>query len=445
MKKVNDVELNIITFFVVILLLLIENFFINAVIGILITVYFFIQFFIKLKTEIAVVPLIFLICNLQLVFFPILNIENTVNISRYLSIIIPGILFFYIGVNWKLRKFSVKKIDVQRFYNLKNNLYYTKIFLYIILSCNIIQTIAPNLASNLLNNLINIGQVLALSLFVYNKKFWYFTFSFFVLILLESVKSAVFAPVISLGLLSVLFIPVIFNFSYKQIFILLISCYFTLNIFQNVKTEYRKAVWSGGKRSYDISLFIKALFTPVQDEGMTALERASAGSVISEIYEYVPSNYNFTYGKQLAEDLSNGLIPRFLYNDKKPIDNRGNYMRYTGNYIEEDVSVGINIFGISYAEFGVVGSWIFLFIFGNILRTIFNFLVRKYILKKENMYMFFLIPVIFSNFFKFEEEFVGQFVGFFKMLIICIILVHILPYLGFRFNQRNKNEGVIYR
>ncbi|WP_157698337.1 hypothetical protein [Sphingobacterium sp. G1-14] len=423
MDKINLKKIqNIILLMTVIFLLILQNNIINITVGLAVTLFFLVNFLNNIRKEIAIVDLIFLICVLQLVFFPIINFDNMNNLPNYLSIMLPAFFFFYFGFKWNIKKNYFNDIGVEKFFEIGRNTYWSKVIILTGILGVFLSSFTSNAFVNLLNNFSGIAILFSLGLMKKSKKYWYYPSIFFLIILFQSIRSAVFAPVISFGLLAILYIPMIFNLTKRQIIVLFVCCFFVLNLFQNAKLVYREMVWKGENRSYDFGLFLQAMLAPKQEKSMSAIERANSGSVIAEIYDYVPKKYPHLYGRQLLEDLSNGLIPRFLYSDKKEIDTRANYMRYTGRYVEDNVSVGINVFGISYAEFGVIGSWIFMFFFGQLLNRMYNFLVALFTVRRGYNIFLLTIPSVFISFVKFEQEFVGQFVGFVKLYLILVFI-----------------------
>ncbi len=399
---------------------------VNITIGVLLTLLFFYLFLNSLNKKIAVSELISLICFLQLVFFSILNRFSFDNFGIYISFILPSALIFLLSFNIGLKKIIINRDLVLT--TLKNNKNLN--FILLLVWVGIFSLILNVFDFYFLDAFTYIGFCFSFLLITYKKKYFFYVFIYLVLILLNCIIVAVFGNLIFAGFLCVLFIPYIFKFNKKKILITILISFFLLNIFQSVKHVYRSMVWEDDQRKYDINLFVDSFFSDNDQDSMSTLERANSGLVISWIYDYVPNRYPHLYGENLVDDLSNALLPRILFPNKKDIDTRLNYMRYTGRWTPEGNSVGINVFGISYAEFGFVLSLLFLFFLGRILNLIFNYLIILFNSKNRYHILLFLIPTIFLSFVKFEQEFVQQLAGFLRTLIIIILIYNFYKFLN---------------
>ncbi|OOV18767.1 hypothetical protein [Flavobacterium sp. LM4] len=256
------------------------------------------------------------------------------------------------------------------------------------------------------------------------------------LLFLKCIYQSVFAEFISQCFLLIIFIPNIYSLSKKKIIILLVLGMIMLSVINTAKTAYRSKVWSDRSREVNISLFFTILFNSEKSENDTDnsfLQRISSGSVNSNIFSYVPKYKQHTQGEVLFEDFANALIPRFLYPDKKDIDNRKNYMLYTGRYLEEGTSVGVNALGIGYAEFGVFGSFVFMLLYGLLLSRILIFIINR---SKRNILYLFSIIVIFIGATKAETEFVGSLNSLLKTLFFVLFFVYVI--------SKNKTRLFVY-
>ncbi|KQS93227.1 hypothetical protein [Chryseobacterium sp. Leaf394] len=434
----NNYEIQIIILLLLFLALVINSTVLNIILGVSLFIFISSLLINRIIYELAYFEVIYFICVIQMIILPLVNSASIQNFNRYLIIVIPGAIAFFLGTNVVKRK--PVYINKKFVYDILHHKYNRVLAIFIIilgLIGSMISFIAQNAWLSLFVNFSGIGMAMSFALLYYNKKkYWIYPLLFFIIILLQGIITAVFASVIAFGLLCFIYFPTIFKLNKKGLLLMMIVGFLAISLFQNVKLAYRAKVWDGDDRGFSIMLFIDSLFAaPSSNNDISVTERASSGSTIALIYEHVPKQFPNLYGENLVNDLSNALLPRFLFPEKKNVDTRANYIRYTGRSLTENTSVGINIFGISYAEFGIVGSWIFLFLFGFLLNRMNNFLISIITKNKHWYLLIFILPVIFSSFFKFEQEFVGQFVGFIRYIFFYLVFFKVLDILQIGFKR----------
>ncbi len=254
------------------------------------------------------------------------------------------------------------------------------------------------------------------------------------LLFLKGAYQAVFADFISQCFLLIIFIPNIYSLSKKKVIVLMSLGILMLSVLNAAKTAYREKMWfDSGARNVDISFFFTTLFNSDntnKKSNDSFLYRISSGSLNSDIFSNVPRSIQHTNGEVLLEDFANAIIPRFLYPEKKEVDTRKNYMLYTGKYLDEQTSVGVNALGIGYAEFGIFGCFVFMFLYGLFLSSLLNLFVTK---SKKNILYLFSVLVVFIGATKAETEFVGSLNGLLKTFLLVVFLIYLIsrnkPYL----------------
>ncbi len=423
---------NILIFFVIFIYgffsILLENLFMVISFSVILILYFLNRLMIYSQVSVVYFEIIFIIALLQMIIFPLLNFSEIQNPSRYFFIVFLGYFSFILGCNINRKKIYLTSEEIRKYFSSSNNIIICKITSGVGLLVFILSIWFNNSYVNTFSSLAYIGIVTSVALiFVDFKKYCYFIYLYILFFLFISIKDAVFAIFIGLGLLLFSYVGVFLKVNKMKFILLVLFSVFMLNLIHNVKISYRELVWSGTERGFSVSKFFDALFMEKNQEASSAFERSGNGVVTSRIYEYVPTYYPHKYGDKLISDLSNILIPRIIYPDKEALDNSESYRRYTGNIVSEETSVGTNVFGISYAEFGVFGSFLFLFLLGRLFCFINNFYYYIYIYK-GNLFALMLLPVIFSNFYKFEQEFVGQFAGWLKNIIFVTFYLTIIRF-----------------
>jgi hypothetical protein len=184
------------------------------------------------------------------------------------------------------------------------------------------------------------------------------------------------------------------------------------------------------------------------DEYMSEMNvRLNQGWIISAIIENVPSIEPYANGETIIEAISGSLLPRFLVPDKKMAGGQENFERFTGLPLGPTTSMGTSVIGEAYANFGPMGSWIFMFLWGMFLSLGFNKLV-SYGNKNPLIYVF--LPLIFLQVVKAETELYVVLNHFLKSLILVFGLLWVFKkYLGWELKdgdvemgEAEKGEGV---
>src|SRR5690606_38855561 len=148
-------------------------------------------------------------------------------------------------------------------------------------------------------------------------------------------------------------------------------------LIQSVKYEFRNTIADGtlaGRTPTELFFdLIKDRITRLDEifsdeAAMSVLNvRLNQGWIISAIIKNVPENEPFADGETILEAFRATLIPRFLDPEKKKAGGQENFTRFTGLMLHGTTSMGTSIIGEAYANFGTVGSWVFMFFWGMFL------------------------------------------------------------------------------
>jgi hypothetical protein len=441
MKKKQNIK-----FFIVILIIVwILSFYEVSVlssIGLLAVIYIGNKFLNELGNSIPILELILFVSGFQWIIGPFLIYRMEPDImsvpeNEYMFITVTAYLFFIFGCLFFLKKKAVldrKKINEimsrPKTISIVKKIYWIG-FVFFVLPF-FIQT-SLDFIFTVIYSFSFITAIMLLYAPIPNKRFYViFIYS---LMFLKGIFLAVFAEFIAQCFLLIIFIPNVYALNKKKIIVLLSVGVLMLSVINTAKAAYRDKVWSDSGREVNIGLFFTVLFNSeksANDGDNSFLYRISSGAVNSNIFSYVPRNVQHTNGAVLLEDFANAIIPRFLYPDKKDIDNRKNYMLYTGKYLDEKTSVGVNALGIGYAEFGVFGCFVFMLLYGFFLSNILNFFVA---LSAKNILYLFSIIVVFIAATKAETEFVGSLNGLLKTLFFVVFLIYLI----------SKNKAYLFR
>ncbi|WPR71649.1 hypothetical protein SLW70_00555 [Flavobacterium sp. NG2] len=435
--KNNKYQISILLTMISLLLLLSNNLFLYKIFAVGLSFIVIRTFISKITQEFAVFEVIFFVTVLQLFILPMMD-KNLSNLQEYLLIMGGGILSFYYACNLGRKRIIFKKNSIVLFIGNRKNFLLLKGIMLLGICFKILTTYKSFSFDLILNLITSVGYVFSIVLlYKEKKKYLIYPIIYFLLFLNVAIRTTVFAEFILSGMLLFVFIPTLFNLNKKQVLLVLIFGFFVISFLNTVKTAYRSLVWVGDSRGFSLELFIDSVFeNERENDGYSFSERASAGSTIAQIYDYVPDHYPHTFGTQFLSDFTNSIVPRVLFPSKKDIDTHTNYTRYTGNLLPEDVSVGINPFGIAYAEFGVFGSWVFMFLFGRALCLLNNYLY-KMISEQGNTLVLILYPLFYISFIKMEEEFVGQLNGWIKGMLFLLSFVYMYKIYKFKLNIKN--------
>jgi hypothetical protein len=249
------------------------------------------------------------------------------------------------------------------------------------------------------------------------------------LTLLSSIQAGMFHDLLLWLALLFSFVVLQTNMSIWRRLVFIIGGFLLAFLIQSIKGEYRERLAEGLMANQTpeevfIDLVtirvenLQNLFTDDEFMAMTNV-RLNQGWIISAIIDNVPNMEPYANGETIWEAFSASFIPRFLDPEKKVAGGRENFERFTGLPLGAGTSMGTSVLGEAYANFGPMGTWIFMFFWGLFLSIIFNTLV-KYAQKQPLMYVF--LPLIFLQVVKGETELYVVLNHFIKSIILVMIL-----------------------
>ncbi|NDW09007.1 hypothetical protein [Dysgonomonas sp. 520] len=404
-----------------------------TLLGLFVFIYNCKRFFLKQKKNLPVLEFILVVSGIQWIVGPMIMYrlvpeELGVDENRYMLITAIAYLCFSLGMLVNSRDIVLDKDQVRSIcadFKVQFILKLFSIIGIILLLGSTFTTMFQDIISTLFILLGLYSSIVLLYTDLKSRYLYIALILFFYLV--KCIHLTVFADLISVLFILYIFLPNIYSWGTKKVLLMTLLGIMFLFVIDTTKRLYRQEVWATEAREVNIDLFLSIVTSSSigQDEQASTISRFSSGSVNSLIFKYVPKEKAHTKGEVLLDDFANAIVPRVLYPEKKEIDTRKNYMLYTGIYINEDTSVGINALGIAYAEFGVLGSYIFMLILGFFLRKSLSFFIN---LGKKNIFYIFSIVMIYSTFFKAEYEFVSSVNSFIKSTIFILIIIFILTY-----------------
>ncbi len=141
-------------------------------------------------------------------------------------------------------------------------------------------------------------------------------------------------------------------------------------VIQLLKGDYREATWSG-KEEGGLETLAKTYETSKEKNTFISVEKLGAsnvrinqGFIITNIMNNIPSRQPFSNGAELMQIIEAGVLPRVIAPNKLNAGDREFFMKYSGMRIAKGTSMGLSSVGDAYINFGIIGGWIFMFIYG---------------------------------------------------------------------------------
>jgi hypothetical protein len=173
---------------------------------------------------------------------------------------------------------------------------------------------------------------------------------------------------------------------------------------QGIKQSFRMKVWGGQQASLSeevVSFWMNFSSSDKSGIFQSAMVRLNQGWIVSYVLAHVPEGEPFANGNTIKDAVIAAILPRIVYQDKTKAGGRVNFTRFTGLPIKENTSMNISLLGEGYANFGMLGGWIFLLITGIFIAltvwSCFKFTI-------QNPTFLFWVPLIFYQAVKAETD-----------------------------------------
>lgn len=267
---------------------------------------------------------------------------------------------------------------------------------------------------------------------------------FIIIVFLETAISAILnALLIEFIVFSVfltMFISLRYDISNKmKVSITVIGLLF-ITIYQGIKEDYRKLVWENEVSTEEKIALLSELITfnsimdafnadiGDNDSVIQTIHRLNQGWQTSMTMYQVPAIVPFEEGKALMDDVVSSIFPRFVYPDKRVVNDYKRFNHYTGYNLNEDTSMSIGVIGDIYINFGFYRSIIFLFFLGMFFSKVSLWFYKRFII--TNPINLIWLPFLFSFLIRPGNEFYMVLNHLIKALIIFYIIRKIVyPYL----------------
>jgi hypothetical protein len=200
---------------------------------------------------------------------------------------------------------------------------------------------------------------------------------------------------------------------------------------QSVKSEYRKATWSGRE---DANVETISNLAVQADEGekndwvhsrgvVRTVARLNQGWHLGLVLRWVPRNREFSDGEEFIGDLVGTIIPRVFSPNKKVIGGQDKFDDFTGHKLRGGTSMTIGVLGDFYINFHRVGSYIGLFLFGAIISRVFYGFIKRHVL--EDPINIVWVPFLFSYLIRANNDFYIVINSFVKGYLIFLAISYV--------------------
>lgn len=198
-------------------------------------------------------------------------------------------------------------------------------------------------------------------------------------------------------------------------------------LIQSTKQEYRMATWYAESDKSNSEIYKEVMMSRLENPSMLfesgPLENTGArlnqGWIIARILNHMPQKYEFVKGETIETALYAGLLPRVLAPTKAKAGGRANFERFTGTELPESTSMDISLAGEGYANYGIYGGMVFLFIIG----LFYNWIIIKVLaISKNHPTLILWLPIMFFQVIKAETDFATVFNHFTKAALVTFMV-----------------------
>lgn len=359
--------------------------------------------------------------------------------EEYMRLAVPSLFFYKVGLD-----FYSKEIE-DKFESIKNSLAHLDaqalnkmgmLLLLIGFTFTFLLKIADPGLSFLFYLLSNLKYVGGIILFYYGKKSGLIiNFLLFGLLFFDSLAGGTFHELLLWFILLLPFYLIKTTAkTYLKPIIFIIFCLMTF-VIQSLKEDYREVVWftkTGNQNNLEV--FSELLKTKEDKKEFSSdnnlhnmIIRFNQGWIISKVLHHVPVKEEFANGETIVDAFYASFVPRIFNPDKSGAGGQILFKRFSGLKLSKSASMGVSILGEGYANFGIVGSYIFMFLWGVTLAFLISYHLR---FSESHPYLIFFIPWIYIDSVKAETDFITMLNYLTKAYLLLLILCFLFKKLG---------------
>ncbi len=262
-----------------------------------------------------------------------------------------------------------------------------------------------------------------------NRNFKWPIFGFVMILLLAStMRHAIFHELILWMVFLFIIIAFLYQFKDKQKLAFLVPIIVFTILIQTVKFYFRQETGQFSNTLDKAELFTEMIQKEIVDQEHlftainydAAIDRINQGWIVARIMRYTPEFEPFAGGETIITGIRASLIPRFLDPDKPKAGGRDNFTRFTGKLISDNTSMGLSPLGEAYANFGLNGGILFMFLLG-LFYNIYLFILLKLSDRYPSLILW--IPLLFLQVVKAETDFVVVLNHLVKASVVVALLI----------------------
>jgi hypothetical protein len=364
----------------------------------------------------------------------------------YMGYVVPSVIFLWLGFSLNKVVLSKRKIEIlfqEERIKLKTH---ATLFIVIGISARVLGSIIN--VSGLSFFLYLVSLVLYIGViylfYCYPKKKWLIFLITVGYLFISSVNAGLFHDLLLVTVfLSFFLIAEKMSFVFK-VSLLVISFAFAFTI-QTVKSDLRAEVWNnpGGQNALELfwSLAEQQFFQAPNstmssvnrqeelEETNEVNSRLNQGWIVSKIMDNIPKNEEYLGGETVIDALSASFLPRFLFPDKKgAVTGIQEFQKITGLKLMPGTSMGLSITGEFYANFGVLGGWLAMFVYGLLLSVFIKWFINN--AGETSPVALIWLVLLFYQVVKAETELIKIVNHLFKSLIVFYLIKYLMGILN---------------
>ncbi len=408
-------------FFMIILLSVFTDLVFYSLLGLGLFLFFSLKFFSDLGSKIQIKDLMILLALLQWIIGPVLayryDPDNqfyymAVDETVYMSYVFPASLLFVLGLYfplWNKRTNAQIHLDNIRKLIIK----YPRLDL-ILLAIGVFSELLIEFAPSALRFVLYLfsgARFIGLYfLIMSNKSYkWTLSIAMFFWLTVSAVSDAMFHDLLLwIGFLMII-LAFIYHVSIEKKVLAFTLIFVSGFLIQTVKYEFRSKSSMVSSDYGKLELFVDLIFESAANQDIlfsgvnmrATITRINQGWIIARIMSYTPRYEPFADGETVIASLKAILLPRFLAPNKAKAGGHAYFERFTGKKLGKWTSMNLSTLGEAYANYGVWGGSIFMFILG-VFYNFFIYNIFQIAIKRPSIILF--LPLLFLQVVKAETD-----------------------------------------
>lgn len=363
------------------------------------------------------------------------NPENTMAVaeSEYLFFAFLAVLFFSMGLLAVKNNFDVKQFYIPS--KLASKLGRTLVLIGFAGDVGMI--LLPDSLHSILNFFTLFKTIGVYALIFSEKKSDKLIIAVFTIqIALSAILNALLIEFIVFGIFFAMFFTIKYSISNPIKYGFIAASFLFITVYQGVKAEYRNFVWENEVSFSEKVAILGSLITlesvsqtsstDIQDNEslLQTIHRLNQGWQTSKVIDQVPRVIPFQNGKEFVNDMISSFMPRFLWQNKRTVNDYQRFNYFTGYSLNSRTAMTIGVIGDFYINFGKIGTYIMMLLFGWLIAKLNKWFFHKFIF--TNPINLIWLPFIFSYLIRPGNEFYMVVNHLFKALIVLFFVFKVI-------------------